>query len=80
MLTLADKTTFITFNVRGRIQTISDSNGNVTAFSYNTLGQLQSEIIYNIKESIKIILYTLVNLLIIVDIEKIEKRINELLR
>lgn len=42
MLTLADKTTFITFNVRGRIQTISDSNGNVTAFSYNTLGQLQS--------------------------------------
>ncbi|MEH6908907.1 DNRLRE domain-containing protein, partial [Neobacillus drentensis] len=42
ILTLEDKTTNITFNNNGRIQSITDLNGNVTTFTYSLSGQLQS--------------------------------------
>jgi YD repeat-containing protein len=42
ILTLADQTTKLAFNQNGRIQSISDLNGNITTYSYNTSGQLQS--------------------------------------
>jgi len=42
ILTLADKTTSITFNQNGRIQSISDPNTNATSFIYNASNQLQS--------------------------------------